>query len=281
MEMLMCGAQSFMSLSVFLFAITLWSVCDFLWYILPAAQSTGAAKHQEVLQSTGVLQSTKGCCKAPMSAAKHRCLCVCVHMCAEPHIKLNFWFDRSKMSACTWHGNCDKLRNINTALQHATLLFSFRNAILLCSMVHGMQHALQHDDMLCSMTWWHALQHDMSTCFAAWHEYMLCSMTWVHALQHDMSTCFAACQPSSLQNHLCQGSTSSSSSSSLPKPWLDKQAGVDSIWCCKAPHVHVCMVCCKALYLVCCKALLCVLQSTIFCVLQSTTLCTAKYYLVC
>ena len=41
-------------------------------------------KAQHCCKAEGVLQSTKGCCKAQVF------VCVCVHMCAEPHIKLLF-----------------------------------------------------------------------------------------------------------------------------------------------------------------------------------------------
>ena len=83
---------------------------------MPAAQSTGAAKHKGVLQSTkgcckaqrgaakhkGVLQSTKGCCKAQRGAAKHVKLMVKMALCVQANGDADVWCSELHIFKCVF-----------------------------------------------------------------------------------------------------------------------------------------------------------------------------------
>ena len=213
--MLMPGAQSFMSLREFLlcglFHID-WDCCWWcssyivLKFILFSCswstrqcckaqrkwgllQSTrwGAAKHQ------GLLQSTKGCCKAPRVAAKHQgvlqstkekgaklCACVLSYTTTNSFLGLKGTVEAGKFQ----HHKARKHKQCFAAKSCMTCFTILQHHSWFVTCFAAWWHALQHDAWYatCFAAWWHALQHDdmlcsMMTCFAAWHEYMLCSMS--------------------------------------------------------------------------------------------------------
>ena len=196
-------------------------------WCLPGTQSwtelRSAAKHKRCCKAQGVLQSTKGCCKA-LSAGMHQCThffglisrlegLLMSHNCAPWHMCLTC------LVVCTtaYHTQC-----------FATL-YDASSFAMLCSMAH----ALQHNNKLCSMV--HALQHD--TCFAAWQQ----------ALQHCDKT-----NASLLNQDISQAASLLLSSGPWSSQSINQCKGVDKWRWLHSKLLCVVMWCCKALVDSCC-----------------------------